>query len=264
MNTENHLATITHTYEHPFNERMRLLLRLELIFIQAMTHKSATDQYQTQLCLDALFALLNLTNRYELRSELLRELERIKVILVQLQRTEAANDDKIDQTLTELANCATQLHGLDTKHIERLRHIEFLNTVKNRNVHDTGSYLFELPALQFWLLQSPHLREQQIQAWLDDFLPLKTTIDFLLRLIRDSATPQVVTADNGVFIKTVDSRSSNHQLLRIMVPENCAVYPRVSGDQFRFAVRFMRQTQADEKAKQSTDNINFSLVYCGI
>lgn len=256
--------TPTTAYEHPFNERMRLFLRLELIFAQAMAHKTAEDQYQTQLCLDALFALLNITNRYELRAELLRELERIKVMLLQLQATDDASGDKVTKTLDELARCANVLHSLDSKHIDRLRHIEFLNTVKNRNVHDTGSYLFELPALQYWLLQPAAFREQQIQAWLDDFSPLNTTIAFLLRLIRNSADPQSVVAENGVYIKTVDNRSSNHQLLRIHLPENSLVYPRVSGDQYRFAVRFMRQTQADEKASQINENISFSMYFCGL
>lgn len=264
MTLSKHTHTITRIYEHPFNERTRLLLRLESIFAQAIAHKTAADQYQTQFCLDALFALLNITNRYELRSELLRELERIKNLLLQLQRTDDASSDKITQTLNELNSCAGILHSLDSKHIDRLRHIEFLNTVKNRNVHDTGSYLFELPALQHWLLQTAGVRARQIQTWLDDFMPLKTSIDFLLRLMRESAAPQDVIAESGVYIKTVDGRSGNHQLLRITLPENSEVYPRVSGDQYRFAIRFMAQTQADKKATQSPDNVYFSMTFCGI
>ncbi len=263
MTTENTLPP-SHIYEHPFNERMRLLLRLEIIFAQAIDHQAVADQYQAQFCLDALFALLNLTNRYELRAELLRELERIKNLLLQLQSTDEASDDKIQKTLASLNQCVKQLHALDSKHIDRLRHIEFLNTVKNRNVHDTGSYLFELPALQHWLLLPAEVRQRQIKTWLADFMPLKTTIDLLLRLTRDSAEPQTVIADNGVYIKTVDRRSGSHQLLRIGLPENTLVYPRVSGDQHRFAVRFMRQTQAEEKSIQATENIKFNLLLCGM
>lgn len=262
--TDKQLAPITRIYEHPFNERMRLLLRLEIIFAQAIAHKQARDQYETQMCLDALFALLNITHRYELRAELLRELERIKNLLVQLQRTEQASNTKVTQTLEELTSCVKSLHRLDSKHIDSVRNIEFLNTVKNRNVHDTGSYLFELPALQYWLLQDAALREQQIQAWLDDFTPLKSSVDFLLRLIRDSAEQETICATSGVYIKTVDGRSSSHQLLRIILPETSVVFPRVSGDKFRFAIRFMAQTHVDTRASQSNQNIDFILQACGI
>lgn len=251
-------------YEHPFNERMRLLLRLEIIFAQAINHKQARNQYETQLCLDALFALLNITNRYELRAELLRELERIKNFLVQLQRAEEASSSKISQTLEELTRCTKQLHQLDSKHIDSVRNIEFLNTVKNRNVHDTGSYIFELPALQYWLLQDKKSREQQIQSWLDDFMPIKTAVDFLLRLIRDSSEQETLSATAGVYIKTIDGRSCSHQLLRIILPETLTVYPRVSGDKFRFAVRFMEQSRIATRAKQTKDNIDFTLQACGL
>lgn len=252
-------------YEHPFSERMRLLLRLEIVFEQALKHKTASDQYETQFCLDALFALLNLTNRFELRAELLRELDRIKNFLIQQQRFNLGTDDEeIETLLSELNDTATMLHALDTRHIENTRNTEFLSTVKNRNVHDTGNYLFELPALQHWLSQPASHRERQIDAWLKDFMPLKNAIDFLLRLVREHAAEENVVAENGVYIKKVDGRSSSYQLLRVILPENAKVYPRVSGDRYRFAVRFMEQKQVDERAVQAEDDVHFILKACGI
>ncbi|MPV85487.1 cell division protein ZapD [Ostreibacterium oceani] len=254
--------SISQVYEQPLNERVRLLLRLEIIFLQAIRHKQARNQYETQMCLDALFALLNLTNRYELRSEILKELERIRSMLVQLLREENANAEKIDGTLIELQTCADILHGLDSKHIDRIRNIEFLNIIKQRNIHDTGSYLFEIPELQYWLLQAESHREKQIQKWLDDFMPFKRAIDFLLSLIRDSASPEVMIAENGIYLKTIDSRLHMHQLLRVRVDENYNVYPRISGGKHRFAIRFMEQIQADTRPKQTEKNVRFSLQTC--
>ncbi len=40
---------ITQTYEQPLNERVRLLLRLESVFNQAIEHKNAKDKNQTQM-----------------------------------------------------------------------------------------------------------------------------------------------------------------------------------------------------------------------
>lgn len=261
---EKELPVLKRIYEHPFNERMRLLLRLEIIFSQAINHQQARDQYEMQLCLDALFALLNITNRYELRAELLRELEHIRSMLISFQRAGEGDMDNISKVFEELKDCSDTLHRLDSKHIDRIRNIEFLNTVKNRNVHDTGSYLFELPALQHWLLQPSASREEQIKIWLDDFIPLKQSIDFLLRLTRESSSQEKVIAEKGVYIKTVNSRSSSYQLLRIILPENDNIYPRVSGDKFRFAIRFMQQKQMTEKASQTARDVEFILQTCGI
>lgn len=256
--------SVSHIYEHPFGERVKLLLRLEIIFFQAIYHRKASNQYETQMCLDALFALLNLTNRYELRAELLKELERIRNILIQLQRIDGVSDGRIEQTLEELSLCTNVLHSLDSKHIDRIRNIEFLNKVKLRNIHETGSYLFEIPELQYWLLQSTEQRERQILLWLEDFMPFKTSIDFLLRLIRESTELMSTVAENGVYIKTLDSRSVSHQLLRIVVDEKHNVYPSISGNEYRFVIRFMQQKQADERACQSNEQIDFKLACCGI
>lgn len=261
---EKTVQSTTRIYEHPFGERIKLLLKLEIIFSQAIFHQKAANQYETQMCLDALFSLLNLTKRYELRSELLKELERIKNMLLQLKRVDDVSDHKIDDTLKSLSHCSRVLHGLDSKHIDNIRNIEFLNKVKLRNIHETGSYLFEIPELQYWLLQPTEQRERQITQWLEGFMPFKTAIDFLLKLIRDSAEPESVVAENGVYIKTLDSRAVNHQLLRIIIDERHNVYPSVSGNEYRFVVRFMQQKHADERALQSKDNIQFQLSSCGI
>lgn len=251
-------------YEHPFGERIKLLLKLEVVFNQAIEHKKARDEYETQMCLDALFALLNVTNRYELRSVMLKELERINSMLMQLKRSEEVIPDKVEQTIVELEHCKSILHGLDSKHIDRLRNIEFLNTIKLRNIHETGSFLFEIPELRYWLLQNSDRRASQIQHWLDDFMPFKETTDFLLHLIRDSADPEHHTAKNGVYIKTLDSKSNIHQLLRIKVNKKHNVYPSISGDGYRFVIRFMEQNQADIRAKQASVDIDFCLEACGI
>lgn len=262
--TEKKLPTVSKVYEHPFGERIKLLLRLEIIFTQVIFHRQAKNQYETQMCLDALFALLNLTNRYELRAELLKELERIRNMLVLLKRTEGVSDHRIDETLEELSRCTDILHGLDSKHIDRIRNIEFLNKVKLRNIHETGSYLFEIPELQYWLLQSTDQRARQISLWLEDFMPFKTSIDFLLRLIRESNQPQSIVAENGLYIQTLDSRQVSHQLLRVEVDDNYNVYPSISGNEFRFVIRFMKQKQVDDRAYQTDKNVKFTLGCCGI
>lgn len=262
--SESTVNTVDRVYEHPFGERVKLLLKLEVIFSQAIEHKQARDQYETQMCLDALFALLNVTNRYELRSVMLKELERINSMLQQLKRAEEVSVGKVDETLQALMRCKTMLHALDSKHIDRLRNIEFLNTIKLRNIHETGSFLFEIPELRYWLLQSPEHRARQIQLWLDDFMPFKEATDFLLHLIRDSAESEPAVATDGIYIKTVENKTSVHQLLRISVDEQHNVYPSISGDGYRFVIRFMEQKQVDERPKQAKKDISFCLKACGI
>lgn len=255
---------ITQTYEQPLNERVRLLLRLESVFGQAIAHQKAEDQYQTQMCLDALFSLLNLTNRYELRAEVLKELERIRSIFKLAEKADAVSSNRLAKVQEELSDCAKTLHGLDSKHIDRIRNIEFLNIIKQRNIHDTGSYVFEVPVLQYWLLQDSMVRQQQVERWINDFLPFKKAIDFLLRLIRESAVPSDECAENGIFLKTIDSKKGYHQLLRVDVSHSYNVFPKISGGKHRFAIRFMEQNRNDLKTVQTSENVRFRLQTCMI
>ncbi|PID66457.1 MAG: hypothetical protein CR975_02820 [Gammaproteobacteria bacterium] len=250
-------------YEHPFGERIKLLMRLEIIFKQAIGHQKARDQYETQMCLNALFALLNLTNRYELRLVMLKELERIHRMLLQIKTLDDVSESRFAETLDQLNHCKKILHGLNSKHIDRLRNIEFLNTIKLRNIHETGSYLFEIPELRYWLLQRPEHRSGQIKQWLEDFTPFKETTDFLLHLIRDNANAEEGVAKNGVYIKTMASKTNVCQLLRIKIDERHNVYPSISGDGYRFVIRFMHQKQVDIRAKQAVEDVHFSFETCG-
>ncbi|PIE45246.1 MAG: hypothetical protein CSA45_03625 [Gammaproteobacteria bacterium] len=265
MNQEKLSETlVTNIYEHPFGERTKLLLRLEIIFKQAITYRCCRDQYETQMCLNALFALLNLTKRYELRSVFLQELERVNTILVQLQNSDKVNAEKIRQTCEKITTCKKILHGLDSKHIERMRNIDFLKAIKLRNIHETGTYLFEIPELQYWLLQDAGQRERQVKTWLEDFEPFRATADYLLYLLRDSAKSQSLVAQSGIYIKAVDTRSTTNQLLRINIKEYQTIYPSVSGDGYRYVIRFMERNDIDTKPVQTSKSVCFELSDCGI
>lgn len=257
------MTTITAVYEQPLNERVRLLLRLEAVFAQALKFKTVEGEYHTQMCLDALFSLLTLTNRYELRSELLKELSRIKTLMQSaLQDDDAVSQDKAQTVLGEIDECSHALHDINSKQIDRMRNVEFLNIIKQRNIHETGSYIFEVPDLQFWLLQSAHERSKQVDIWLSDFHNYHQAVTFLLRLIRESAVPSEEVAQAGIYLKSIDTRKGNHQMLRVEVLSNHNVFPRISGGQHRFAIRFMSQVRPDEKPKQTIEDVRFKLQTC--
>ena len=66
------------TYEQPLNERIRLFMRLESMFFQMKNFHRADEYYSIQLFLDALFDVLDFLHRYEIRSEIIKELQGYK------------------------------------------------------------------------------------------------------------------------------------------------------------------------------------------
>lgn len=73
-------------YEHPLNERIRTLLRLENLFTKIdffLTKDTSTDHHAALI---ALFEVLEITARADIKSDLLQELERQKQILEALRK----------------------------------------------------------------------------------------------------------------------------------------------------------------------------------
>src|SRR5512138_1879111 len=63
-------------YEQPLNERMRNFLRLDFVYQQAVLHHTRPDPWSTRAAVAALLEILAITQRGDIRSEVLKELER--------------------------------------------------------------------------------------------------------------------------------------------------------------------------------------------
>ena len=62
-------------YEFPLNEKVRTYLRLEQLFKQLEQGKTADEDWQYINFLDSLFTLLDLSERIDLRNDVLKDIE---------------------------------------------------------------------------------------------------------------------------------------------------------------------------------------------
>ena len=89
-------------YEHPLNERIRTLLRLEDLFNKIdffSTRDTATEHHAA---LTALFEVLEITSRADIKSDLLQELERQKQILEMLRKNPNVSETALDTVLNNI------------------------------------------------------------------------------------------------------------------------------------------------------------------
>jgi len=66
----------TRIFEHPLNERMRTFLRLDFLYNQALYHNEMASQWGSRAAMDCLLDVLAIATRGDIRSEVLKELER--------------------------------------------------------------------------------------------------------------------------------------------------------------------------------------------
>jgi cell division protein ZapD len=72
-------------FEQPLNERMRTFLRLDYLYNQALYHNEKASQWGSRAAVASLIDILAITTRTDVRSDVLKEIERH---LAQLQEFE--------------------------------------------------------------------------------------------------------------------------------------------------------------------------------
>ena len=251
-------------YEQPLNERTRALLRLEFLFQQIEYATAGSSVWDSRLALQGLFDILDLTGRNELKSELLKELERHATTLGRLRQTPGVHAATLDDVLTKIAQVTQRIHRkLDNPSIDAVRQTDFLSAIHKRHHVPGGACRFDAPGLHHWLQQDGAVRNRHIQEWLEPFAPMREAVVLVLQLIRDSATLRAELAVQGFFQRGLDSAAPN-QLLRVLLSVGDGIFPEISAGRHRFTIHFLEQPNPNRRAVQSRADIPFELACCAI
>ena len=95
------------TYEYPFNERIRTLLRLEDLFEKAshfIQQEGAREHYVVLL---SLFEILEVAGRADLKMDLIQELERQRQTLLAFRNNPEISDEALSGALYEIEQAST-------------------------------------------------------------------------------------------------------------------------------------------------------------
>ena len=251
-------------YEQPLNERIRIFLRLEFLFAQAAHHLRGTSEWDSRSTLNSMLDILSIFGRTDLKTEVLKELERHASTLARLQLNPGIDRPRLEQVLKELEGLSHKLHKASGGPIAAdLRKNEFLGSIQQRTAIPGGTCDFDLPSYHFWLQQPPAERTRDLAGWLGRFEVIAQAIQLILRLIRDSAELKPATAETGFFQKNLDA---NHpcQLVRVAVSRDIPYYAEISGGRHRFTVRFLESSWQDGHIRQATRDVAFQLGCCVI
>lgn len=248
-------------YEQPLNERMRLFMRLESMFTQMKNFHHADEYYSIQLFLDALFDVLDFLHRYEIRSEIIKELQRYRTAIERGQFPLEHQADSADNLMGRIDESLKEAHALNFNTISALRENELLNSMRQRNFNQSGNCLFEVPAYQFWLLRQCNRESPFLIHCYEMFYPIIRAIVLILRMVRDSSGVENVCAEKGMYLRALNSQLRN-QMIRIHMDSQDSVFPRISGDKHRFAVRFLSQASPTSRAQASHNDVRFGVQIC--
>jgi cell division protein ZapD len=248
-------------FEQPLNERMRTFLRLDFLYSQALYHNEMGSQWGSRSAVGSLIDILAITTRGDVRSDVLKELERQLTTLTEYQAKPGVDVERLKTLMTNLVRLRTDLQSAGLTFLQPLRDSEFLSAIKHRSAIPGGTCEFDLPDYYFWLTQPDEVRTRTFNEWLSLLRPLCDAVAELLWLTRQNGRTRKETAQGGTFNITFD-RDNPLQLLRISLPAAAGLFPEISGSHYRCNVRFLSWKGLTSRATQTEADVPFVLSTC--
>lgn len=250
-------------FEQPLNERIRGFLRLEFLFQQAEFRINGESQWDSRAAMEAILDIIALVGRADLRTELIKELERQAGIIETLSNKPGVDPERLEEVLQRIRPAIASLRSSEGSPGFLLKSNELLSCVTQRNSIPAGTCSFDIPGYQYWLDQPIEMRRQQLSSWLQEFNLFKDPIMLCLELLRGSAYSSSEIAQAGFFQRTLEGDTSC-QMIRVLYPAEVNCFPEISGGRHRFTIRFLQQESPGVRPVQTHQDISFELQCCMI
>lgn len=250
------------TYEYPFNERIRTLLRLEDLFEKTVYFAQADGQLEHHTALVTLFEILEVAGRADLKMDLIQELERQRQTLLAYRNNPEISEEALSGALYEIEQSSAALLSMTGKMGQYLRENDWLMGIKSRAAIPGGVCEFDLPSYHWWLHRSPEARREAIEGWTKPLVPLRDAAAIVLRLLRSSGQRKKHNAALGQFQLNLGGTAA--QMVRVMVEDGTPAIPEVSANKYFLNIRFTKPPTGELKAKCCDVDVPFELTFCNL
>ena len=250
------------SYDYPFNERIRTLLRVEDLLAKVLFNIKAEHEFHHHCALLSLLQILDVVDRAELKLDLLQELDRQKMAMLLLKGNPAIAANKLDAIIDGIDVAADALRAETTKLGQTLRANEWLMSIKQRAGIPGGVCEFDVPSYHYWLGLGTERRKQDFEAWLKPLLPMQHAVGVILKILRGSGATTKLMAENGAYQQMLGG-AKPAQMLRIEVPDDLICFPEVSANKYAINIRF-NSLDASQKLQKFEENVKFTLTLCNL
>jgi cell division protein ZapD len=247
-------------YEYPFNEGIRTMLRLEHLFERLAILTPREHPLDHHFALATIFEIMDVASRADLKSDLLKELERHRAQLQGFRGNPHISEAALEEILGRIERAFAGLNALQGKAGQALTANDWLMSIRSRISIPGGTCEFDLPSYYAWQQRDASRRRVDLEGWSATLLPLADALNVLLNLLRDSGAPQRVLAASGQYQQRIPE-GKGFQLLRVRIDGSTGIVPEISGHRLMVSVRMMR-ADADGRLKSVNADTPFELTLC--
>ncbi|MBG6079534.1 cell division protein ZapD [Rubrivivax gelatinosus] len=247
-------------YEYPFNEGIRTMLRLEHLFDrlgQLVARDAPVDHH---FALATIFEIMDVASRADLKSDLLKELERHRAQLQSYRGNPHISEAALDQIVGRIDHAFDGLNQLQGKAGQALQSNDWLMGIRSRIGIPGGTCEFDLPSYYAWQQLDPAKRRADLMGWIGTLSPMAEALQVLLGLLRDSGAPQRVVAAGGQYQQSLPA-GRTYQLMRVRLDGADGLVPEMTGHRLMVGVRLMRP-DADGRLRLAAEDRDFELTLC--
>jgi len=241
------------TFEYPLNEKTRSYLRFEFLFLQIMSSKSFNNKSDTSVFFKALFELIELSERCDIRHDLIKDLRELSTQMELWLKHDEVDHVAVSELLAEIDTLITSVSSMP-KQLRYFKTNRFLTSLKQRFTIPSGCCNFDLPQYHFWLSEGQSKQCKDAETWLVHFEALQKALLLYLKIKRSQGAVSEQNAVNGFYQGEVE----NSCFVSIELATDLKVYPMISGHKDRYSIRFM----CSNVENQLSENIEFKQTCC--
>jgi cell division protein ZapD len=247
-------------YEYPFNESIRTMLRLEHLFERMDRLVARDDAIDHHFALVTIFEIMDVASRADLKSDLMKDLERHRAQLEGYRGHPNIAEAVLDDIVGRIEQTFAALNQLQGKAGQALAANDWLMSIRSRISIPGGTCEFDLPAYYAWQQHEPERRRADLLGWTATLTPLPQALQLLLGLLRDSGAPQRMAASGGHYQQSLPA-GRTYQLLRVRIDASSGLVPEITGHRLMVSIRFTKP-DADGRLRPATDDISFEMALC--
>ncbi len=242
-------------YEYPTNQQTRKFLRLEQLFRTIRGLTDSTEPASQRAALFRLVELIDFFDRNDVKGELIKELERQQGQLMVLSENPAVDASKLSYFINQMEKLSESLSHMGRPG-DLLRDDPVLQVVRQKWSLGGACCSADAPLIHYFLSQPGEQVGQQLRAWLEKVRTLRTAVNVILKLYRESGEMVSAITQNGHFQEPLDPKV---RLVLLRLPESVPVLPEVSVGQHRLSLSLQ---SLDTKGGYEKTEIQFQLAKC--
>ena len=192
----------------------------------------------------------------DIRGDLIKDLEKLQQNLVVWSQAPDIDTTALEFNLKTSVALVSQLR-VGSQVWCQLKEDVLLSSLKQRFAIQGGSCSFDLPQLHFWLYQPEALISKSITQWLSLLNNIKGALVLILKFIRQRASFKCIETESGFY----QDNGEGLLLLRIKLAQDAQYFPTISGNKFRYSIRFMLPCEKNGR-RYSNQATKFELARC--